>query len=179
MIVTGPPASGKSTLAARLARDLSLPAITKDGIKEVLLDAIGAVDVESSRRVGRAAWTVFWQLVEVEAAAGRSVIVEGNIARESGELQLTWLAERYDIRPLQVHCFAPIEVLYRRYEQRIGERHPGHGDADRLPALRPSLDPSLYRLLIHGALISVDTSSFDDVDYESIRQAVQVHLDTA
>ena len=55
VIVTGPPASGKSTLALRLADDLALPSITKDGIKETLLDAAGEVGVEESKRLGRAA----------------------------------------------------------------------------------------------------------------------------
>jgi adenylate kinase family enzyme len=46
VIVSGPPASGKSSLASRLATDFSLPAITKDGIKETLLDTFVTMDAE-------------------------------------------------------------------------------------------------------------------------------------
>ena len=144
-----------------------------------MLDAVGSVDRELSERIGGAAWRVLWHVLEAEAAAGRSVLVEGNFARESGQAELSRLAQLYDARALQVHCSAPIEVLYRRYEQRIGERHPGHTDAERLPTIRQRLDPALYLLPLHGPLVSVDTTSFEAVDYQSIREAVRVHLGTA
>lgn len=179
VVVTGPPASGKSTLATRLADEFSLPALTKDGIKEAMLDAVGSVDRELSGRIGAAAWEVLWHVLEREAAAGRPVLVEGNVSRESGRALLGRLARLYDVRVLQVHCAAPVDVLYRRYEQRIGVRHPGHTDAERLPTLRQSLDPALYLLPIPGTLVSVDTTTFEAVDYERIRTAVAAHLGTA
>ncbi|WP_338200032.1 hypothetical protein [Candidatus Nephthysia bennettiae] len=56
MLVGGPPASGKSSLAAPLAVELELPLIAKDAIKEALMDVLGLPgDVEESRRLGRAA----------------------------------------------------------------------------------------------------------------------------
>jgi predicted ATPase len=41
VLVTGPPGSGKTTLAVPLARRLELPLIAKDTIKEALFDALG------------------------------------------------------------------------------------------------------------------------------------------
>ena len=41
-VITGRPATGKTTLARRLAVDLRLPLIHKDGLKESLYDALGA-----------------------------------------------------------------------------------------------------------------------------------------
>jgi predicted kinase len=178
VIVTGPPASGKTTLAEQLAHDFSLPAITKDGIKEALAGAVESVDRASSELLGGAAWDVLWHVLEAQVAAGRPALVEGNIARESGKRELGRLAERYDLRVLQIHCVAPVEVLYGRYAQRIGERSPVHADAERLATIRERLDPALYLLDVPGTLVSVDTTSFGAVDYDGIKQAVGRHLVT-
>ena len=156
----------------RLANDLALPSITKDGIKEALLDDAGAIGVEESKQLGRSAWAVLWHVLEAELAAGRSVLVEGNFNGGHADPHLARLAERFAFTALQVHCFAPVDVLYDRYEARIGERHPGHTDAARLSDLRDALDPDLYLLTFPQWSISVDTTSFGESDYEALREQV-------
>ncbi|MCI8394985.1 MAG: AAA family ATPase, partial [Acutalibacter sp.] len=41
MLVAGLPASGKSTLAAALAKELGFPMFSKDSMKELLYDSVG------------------------------------------------------------------------------------------------------------------------------------------
>ena len=52
VVVAGPPGTGKTTLAAKIAEDFRLPLITKDGIKESLFDSLGTGDREWSRKLG-------------------------------------------------------------------------------------------------------------------------------
>jgi hypothetical protein len=55
VLVTGLPASGKSTLAKAPAAELRLPLLGKDPVKETLADVLGAggpSDVEWSSRLG-------------------------------------------------------------------------------------------------------------------------------
>ena len=54
VLVGGWPGSGKTTLSSALPSELGVPHLSKDQVKEALMDATGAPsDVEASRR-GRA-----------------------------------------------------------------------------------------------------------------------------
>ena len=55
VLVTGSPASGKTSLAQPLARQRGLPLLGKDAIKEALFDTLGTGGRTWSRRLGRPA----------------------------------------------------------------------------------------------------------------------------
>ena len=52
VVVTGIPATGKSTFARDLSSRLGLPLISKDDIKEAMADSLGGGDRELSKRCG-------------------------------------------------------------------------------------------------------------------------------
>jgi predicted kinase len=54
VLVTGPPASGKTSLAQPLARHLGRPLLGKDTIKEALFDSLGTGDPTGPGRGGLA-----------------------------------------------------------------------------------------------------------------------------
>ena len=176
MIVGGPPASGKTTLATRLAADFSLPLISKDGIKGAFFESVGIGDREWSQQLGRGSFAVIWHVLEAEVAAGRSVLIEGNFHVVHSTAALERLRKSFDFTALQVHCRAPVSVLYERYERRIADRHPGHVDDERLADIHEVLISDRYLLQLPGKPIVVDTTSFDDFDYDSVRDAVDSFL---
>jgi hypothetical protein len=53
VVVSGLPASGKSTLAPVLACEQALPLIVKDAVKDVLMSVLPVPDVDASRNRGR------------------------------------------------------------------------------------------------------------------------------
>jgi predicted kinase len=165
VVVTGPPAAGKTTIARELAARLRLPLIAKDTIKEALFDALGTGDLAWSQRLGEATYLTMFALAEDAAAAGAGVILEANFSR-GGESRLAALAARL----VQVHCSAPLEVLVERYAAR--ERHPGHVDGERIEALREAVESRRHEPLeLPGKLIRVDTSG--RVDVEAIADSVR------
>lgn len=77
VIVNGPPASGKSTLAGRLADALALPLLAKDVVKETLLDQLGYADRADSRRIGAASGEVLWTVLAGRPGGGRPGVLAG------------------------------------------------------------------------------------------------------
>jgi predicted kinase len=127
VVVTGPPASGKSSLADDVAEGLGLPLLTKDGIKETLFDALGAGDEAWSKRLGEATWRVLFHVLEATLSRGCSLVVEGNFEPDYANARFAQLPS---FRAVQVYCDASEEDLVERFRARAeeGERHPGHAE---------------------------------------------------
>src|SRR5438045_2088765 len=98
VIITGPPASGKSMLGRELARRLALPLLSKDLFKEVLFDELGWSDREWSRRLGTASMALLFRSAGAVLEAGRSVAVESNFYAAWDTPALRRLADRYGCR---------------------------------------------------------------------------------
>lgn len=166
IIVGGSPASGKTTLAEAVAKDLRLPLFRKDAFKETLADAlreagapIAENDLASSRRLGLAAVRLLHRVAADVIAAGTSCVVESNFHRGLSETDLRPLLERADCR--LIHCEAPREVILARYKDRdhAGERHPVHLDGDRVEDLAAALDTGTFEPLdLPCPTLRVDTA---------------------
>lgn len=129
VVVSGPPASGKSTLAAGLAGALDLPLLAKDVIKDALVDALGdprgAPDLPRSRELGRAAVHV---LLAVAATAGRGVL--DSVWHSYAHAALAALPGP----TVEVFCRCDPDMLRARFTARSARRGPGYLDRERSAA---------------------------------------------
>jgi predicted kinase len=176
VIVSGAPATGKTTLARRLAFDLRLPVLTKDDLKEALADIVEArIDLPASMRLGVASYAVMYRVAKRLLEAGVGLVVESNFRRGLSESELLPLAARAE--PGLVHCTANPTVITSRYAQRHlhGDRHPAHRDADRADALARDLaDGRFDPLEMPIPTLVVDTTDGYDPAYEEIRDFAAV-----
>lgn len=124
VIVSGPPASGKTTLAPQLAAALGLPVVAKDTIKDALISTLGVRDVEDSRTLGRAAVAA---MLAVAAASPVGAVVESNFYRSRAADDIRALRGRV----VEVFCRCSRDVAAERYAARTGTRSAGHFDHER------------------------------------------------
>jgi predicted kinase len=182
VVIAGKPATGKTTLALRLARDLALPLIYKDAIKEALFDALGAGDRVWSRRLGVASYGVMWSLAETLLSAGQSLILESNFSAERLDPSFARAAERFGAIFAQLHLHCAPTVLVERFERRAGsvDRHPGHFEVEYADEFRAGLTSGDDEPLpLPGPLLRIDTTRFELVDYETALQFARLSLSGA
>ena len=123
VVVSGPPASGKTTLARQLAPALGLPLIAKDTIKRALMTVLPAPDAETSRIIGTASVAAMLAVAAETAGA----VLESVWHRSRARTDLHRLGG--DV--VEVFCRCSPEIAAHRYAVRAGTRAAGHFDAER------------------------------------------------
>jgi predicted kinase len=159
VVVTGPPATGKTMLATALAGDVGLPLLAKDAVKELLFDELGTGDRPWSRRLGLATYAILFAVAAELLRAGRPLVLEANFARGPAEANFKALPPH---RLLQVVCSAPADVVLARYRERAlrGDRHHGHLDLEIEDEVRAALHEGRHAALdLPGERIDVDATS--------------------
>jgi predicted kinase len=154
VLVTGPPAAGKTTLARPLADALELPLIGKDLIKEALFDALGTGDRAWSRRLGVASYAILYAV----AGALPAAVLDANLAPEAGPRLLALNASL-----VEVFCRCPADEVERRFAARAPARHPGHVDHLITLEMKAALARGIEPLRLGGPVLEVDTSRPVDV----------------
>lgn len=134
ILVNGPPASGKTSVAEGLQAHFRLPILARDAVQEALYDVIGSGDREYNRLLGRAGMEVIWRMLQ-HFPSDAAVIIDTWCRYPPFD----WLTEGFKTAGVaqwvELFCWAKGEVLVQRYLSRIGWRHAGHPGAEFAPEL--------------------------------------------
>jgi len=180
IIVTGRPAAGKSTLANWLSKELKLPFVSKDTIREVLFERLDWKDRPWAQLLGRASVDMMFYFAEAELVVNRSIIMDNSFDPGISNSRFQELKAEYQADSIQIVCNSDRETLFKRFKARAetGNRHPGHGDSDALNQLYEYLgDDKSQTLDIQGEVIEVDTTDFEKIDYQAILNQVKSFLE--
>ena len=153
ILITGIPASGKSTLAAALSDHLRLPMLSKDSIKELLFDDIGFSSRAEKVALGVAAQNMLYYAARQLLRTGTPFILENNFESSSRESLLTLLNE-FQCTAITLTLTGDLPTIYHRFVQRnqSPSRHRGHVVNDHYPELDPGhfVPPPTFEQFCNG-----------------------------
>ena len=176
IVVHGAAAAGKTELSTYLARELRLPLLSKDDIKETLFAHFAHHSIAESDRIDAASLDLLWTWLDRWMAHNQAtMMVETAFPEAISQPLLMDLVQRHNHAVVQIHCHAAETVLRQRYvdRARTPDRHPGHQDLARVEGQPIPETSSYHPLNLPGPLIDVDTTDLDAVDYRHIQQMVR------
>ena len=201
IILQGGPATGKTTLGKKVAKEFQFPYFSKDNIKELIFDYIGLPSTPalfndntsqntsddenegklSGMKMDQASVAILFQLIEAHIQVQKSCIIDGTFD-EFHFSTFKKLKSKYFFFPIQIYCYADLEVLSLRYKERAEtrERHPGHFDNLLLQSFLE--DPSRYDLRpidIEGVIFSINTSNHTSKDYDKLIDSISKSISKA
>lgn len=158
VIVSGLPASGKSTLSHSLGDHLGWPVIDKDTILESLFDSLGTGDHTWRHQLSRASDDILFTI----AARTQHAVLDNWWHHDTTPERL----RRLNARLIEIFCDCDPALAAERFQRRT--RHPGHLDpqltpdqvAERVATIRATY-PGPLRL--GGPLLTIDTSRPVDI----------------
>lgn len=191
ILIAGVPAGGKSTIARYLSKELKLPIISKDSVKEIMFDDIGFKSRSEKVALGIASMHIMYYMAEQLLRAGQPLILENNF-EDSSVPKLMELLTRCDCTAITVRLTGDYNAIYDRFAKRDQgtERHRGHivNDCYPEPEGAPKENPTMLtregylssiekrgfdRFTGNGPCIVVDTTDFSKIDWKGVVKQVK------
>jgi predicted kinase len=129
LIITGSPASGKTTLAHILAERLQCPLISRDSIKAGLVRTVAAHSAELGRSADWQVYETFFAAIALHLTNHISVMAEAAFQDTLWKHKLNELADKARIKI--IICQTHPDILKQRFTERVTrnpDRETYHGD---------------------------------------------------
>lgn len=161
IIVAGMPATGKTTLAKKLAAALGVPLLEKDEIKEEMYKILGYSGLEDRRIDDIVSNNILLRCAENILRAGTSLLIVNNFDKEMIP-QVQGLIDSVGCNCLQVFLDGDPDVLHARYVERDAthSRHPVHELWDTYPPKPGEVPKTMTRELFKEVFEDLGMSEF-------------------
>ena len=190
IVLTGMPASGKSTLAKKLSEKFNMPILEKDALKEELFDTLGFECYAEKRKLDIAANAVLLKSVESPLEQNVPMIIDNNFDTASQE-RFVEILNKYNCTAITLFLGGNTDAFYKRYVERDNAhaRHLGHVLQEHYPPHEgDSLDYTMTReefsekfekrgmnqFSAPGYRIDIDATEPALIDVDALIQKVEV-----
>jgi adenylate kinase family enzyme len=129
VVVTGRPASGKTTLAHILSKEIKCPLLSRDELKE---GYVNTLDIEHDRLDDSAAWHIynsFFEAMDLLISKDISLIAEAAFQDKLWKPKLSYLSDKAEIKI--IICNTSADIAKSRFASRLlsdPDRNKYHGD---------------------------------------------------
>ena len=188
IIVSGIPASGKSTAAKMISERLSIPYFSKDSVKECLFDTVGFSCRAEKVKLNLGATATLCYIAEQLMQTNLPFVVENNFENTTSRPMLD-LLEKYRYKAISIVLTGNYEKIYQRFCQRehSPDRHRGHVVNDCYPEVNangqvPQMTfehfvefgekRGMDKFRVNGENITVDTSDIQNVDWQALLEKI-------
>lgn len=157
VVVSGPPGTGKTALAHRLASAIGCPAICRDEIKEGMVHAAQPHSAAEREELQLRTLSVFFEVLRVLLELEVTVVAEAAFQDHVWTPRLAPLEQLAAIKVVQ--CHTSPEIAWRRVESR-GDARGAHDDRALLDTHGSAtrLYESFRRVSLSAPSIDVDTT---------------------
>jgi predicted kinase len=160
IVVEGPPGSGKTTLARKIAAEIGCPAICRDEIKEGMARSAPGFVARLGDDLTIRTFPVFFSALELLVRAGVTTVAEAAFQDRVWRLGLEPLMDLADLRIVRCTVSADLafrRVLHRRHVNPLRSSHADPGVEDKAEWTQNHRD--FDHLSIDAPFIKVNTTS--------------------
>ena len=113
IVFSGLPATGKSSIAEAVARELGIPIFAKDWLVAALRHLGLGYGEAGSSLLGQAGYELLATLAQRQLSLGQSAILDSVLSWDSTRRQWRKLAARYGAQSYVIECICSDETLHR------------------------------------------------------------------